>query len=178
MSKFKPNLYVEDATKIDYKAMEQMGIKLLCFDLDNTLDIPDTITTELIPICEKTLDLIAETNLEVLITSNNSIPNRVKSFADLIEKPYIAQMQKPFQKKYKTSTIINSYQPKEILFIGDKLVTDVIGGNRYGSYTALVDPLVSNKKHWYTHIMTIADKIYQLLIGFKRGRYYNRLENK
>ncbi len=178
MSKFKPNIYVEDATQIDYKAMEEMGIKLICFDLDNTLDIPDRITTELIPICEKTLELIGETELEVLITSNNSIPNRVKSFADIIEKPYIQKMQKPFQKKYKNSKVITKYQPKEILFVGDKLVTDVIGGNTFGSYTALVDPLVSNKKHWYTQIMTVSDNFYQLLIGFKRGRYYNRLENK
>lgn len=178
MSRLKPNLYVEDASQIDYKAIEEMGIKLLCFDLDNTLDIPDRITTELIPICEKTLELIAETELEILITSNNSIPNRVKSFADLIDKPYIAKMQKPFQKKYKSSKVIKRYKPNQILFIGDKLVTDVIGGNTYGSYTALVDPLVSNKKHWYTHIMTVSDNFYQLLIGFKRGRYYNRLENK
>ncbi|WOO88287.1 YqeG family HAD IIIA-type phosphatase [Mollicutes bacterium LVI A0078] len=178
MSKLKPNLYVEDATKIDYKQLEEMGIKLLCFDLDNTLDIPDRITTELIPICEKTLELIAETDLEILITSNNSIPNRVKSFADLIDRPYISKMQKPFQKKYKSSKVITKYQPQEIMFIGDKLVTDVIGGNAFGSYTTLVDPLVSNKKHWYTHIMTVSDNFYQFLIGFKRGRYYNRLETK
>lgn len=178
MSKLKPNLYVEDATQIDYKQLEEMGIRLLCFDLDNTLDIPDRITTELIPICEKTLELIAETDLEILVTSNNSIPNRVKSFADLIDRPYISKMQKPFQKKYKSSKVINKYQPQEIMFIGDKLVTDVIGGNAFGSYTTLVDPLVSNKKHWYTHIMTVSDNCYQFLIGFKRGRYYNRLETK
>lgn len=178
MSKLKPNLYVEDTTQIDYKQLEDMGIRLLCFDLDNTLDIPDRITTELIPICEKTLELIAETDLEILITSNNSIPNRVKSFAELIDRPYISKMQKPFQKKYKSSKVINKYQPQEIMFIGDKLVTDVIGGNAFGSYTTLVDPLVSNKKHWYTHIMTVSDNFYQFLIGFKRGRYYNRLETK
>lgn len=178
MSKFKPNIYVEDVTMIDYQALEEMGIKLLCFDLDNTLDIPDQITTELIPICSQALAQIENTNLKILITSNNSIPNRVKSFADIINVPYIAKMQKPFQKKYKNNTLINKYQPKEIMFIGDKLVTDVIGGNRFGSYTTLVDPLVSNKKHWYTRIMTVSDKIYQTLIGFKRGRYYNRLEKK
>lgn len=178
MSKFKPNLYVEDTTMIDYKKLEEMGIKLVCFDLDNTLDIPDQITTELIPVCTETLELIASTNLEILITSNNSIPNRVKSFADIIEKPYISKMQKPFQKNYKNSNVLNKYQPKEIIFVGDKLVTDVLGGNRFGSYTALVDPLVSNKKHWYTHIMTFSDNVYQMIIGFKRGRYYDRLEKK
>lgn len=178
MSKFKPDLYVEDTSMIDYQKLEAMGIKLICFDLDNTLDIPDRITTELIPICQKTLDLVAQTNIEILITSNNSIPDRVKSFADIIDKPYISKMQKPFQKNYKSSSVINSYAPREILFVGDKLVTDVLGGNNYGSYTVLVDPLVSTKKHWYTYIMHISDNFYQLLIGFRRGRYYNRMEKK
>lgn len=176
MNRFKPTIYVEDASQIDFKQLEEHGIKLLCFDLDNTLDIPDRITTKLIPICESTLEQVAETNMKIFITSNNSIPNRVKSFADIIDTPYIAKMQKPFQKKYKSSTILNEYKPSEIIFIGDKLVTDVIGGNTYGSKTILVDPLVSNKKHWYTRVMTVSDAIYQSLIGFKRGRYYNGLE--
>lgn len=178
MSRFKPDLYVEDATKIDYKAMEEMGIRLLCFDLDNTLDIPDKITTELIPICIETLQLVSETNLEILITSNNTIQNRVKSFADIVEKPYIQKMKKPLQKNYRNNNIINKYQPREILFIGDKLITDVIGGNTFGGYTVLVDPLVSNKKHWYTHIMNAIDKCYEMAIGFKRGQYFNGLEKK
>lgn len=176
--KFKPDLYVKDATAIDYKQLEELGIKLVCFDLDNTLDIPDKLTTKLIPICEETLRKIEETNLEILIVSNNSIPMRVKTFADLIEKPYISRMKKPFQKNYKNSKIINKYAKSEIIFIGDKLVTDVLGGNLYGSYTALVDPIVTKKKYWYTHLMIFADKVYQLIIGFKRGRYYNRVERK
>lgn len=178
MSRFKPNIYVEDATKLNYKELEEMGIRLLCFDLDNTLDIPDRITTEIIPLCEEVLSMVGETNMEILITSNNTIQNRVKSFADIVEKPYIQKMKKPFQKNYKNNKIINKYQPKEILFIGDKLITDVIGGNTFGGYTVLVDPLVSNKKHWYTLIMNAIDSLYQMLIGFKRGRYYNGMEKK
>ncbi len=176
MIKFKPTIYVNNTTEINYKQLETCGIKLLCFDLDNTLDIPDKITTSLLPQCEKTLKLIEETNLEILITSNNSIPNRVNSFASIINKPYIEKMQKPFQKKYNNSKIINKYQKNEIVFIGDKLVTDVLGGNQFGSYTILVDPIVSTKKHWYTFIMTTSDNIYKCLIGFKRGNYYNKLE--
>ncbi len=178
MIKLKPNIYVEDTSQIDFEQLEAYGIKLLCFDLDNTLDIPDRITTELVPICVETMKKVEQTNMKVFITSNNSIPDRVKSFADILEVPYIAKMQKPFQKKYKSSTILQKYHPNEVIFIGDKLVTDVIGGNRYGSKTILVDPLVSSKKHWYTRIMSVSDKLYQYLIGFKRGRYYNRLESK
>ncbi len=178
MNKFKPTIYTQDVTKIDYKQLEVAGIKLLCFDLDNTLDIPDRMTEQLIPTCIEALEKISETNLEILITSNNSIPERVKSFADIINKPYIAQMNKPFLKNYKKSEIINQYAKEEIIFIGDKLVTDVIGGNRFGCKTVLVDPLVSNKRHWYTKIMVFSDTLFQKFIRFKRGNYYNTMESK
>lgn len=178
MNKFKPTIYVQDVTQIDYKQLEENGIKLICFDLDNTLDVPDQITTELVPACETALRMISQTKMQVFITSNNSIPNRVKSFSDIIGVDYIANMKKPFQHKYKSSTVLSRYRPREIVFIGDKLVTDVLGGNRFGSYTVLVDPLVSTKKHWYTVFMTVADGVYQAVIGFNRGNYYNNLGEK
>lgn len=178
MNRFKPTIYVQDVTQIDYKQLEKQGVKLVCFDLDNTLDIPDQITTELVPACETALRMISQTKMQVFITSNNSIPNRVKSFADLIGVDYIANMKKPFQRKYKASTILSRYRPQEIVFVGDKLVTDVLGGNNFGSYTVLVDPLVSTKRHWYTQIMVVSDSIYQAIIGFNRGSYYNHLGDK
>ena len=40
----KPNIYVQTVFDIDYKKLKEKGIKLLCFDLDNTLDVPDKVT--------------------------------------------------------------------------------------------------------------------------------------
>ena len=58
------------------------------------------------------------------------------------------------------------------VFIGDKIVTDVIGGNRFGSLTILVDPLYPLPDKWYTIIMHNIEKVITWIVGFKRGKYY------
>ena len=74
--------------------------------------------------------------------------------------------------KYKNSPTIKSFNKKEVAFIGDKIVTDVIGGNIFGSTTILVDPIIKGNTHWYTFIMNSSEKIFNTIINFKRGKYY------
>ena len=56
------------------------------------------------------------------------------------------------------------------------MITDVLGGNLYGSLTVLTDPLYSRSNKWYVIIMVVFEKIFQILISFKRKKYYNKLE--
>lgn len=172
---FKPNIYVKHVSQMDLEKLKVNKVKLLCFDLDNTLDIPDCETKEIEPEIAKFLDEVEAAGFEVLIISNNSIKNRVASFADLRGYNYIEWARKPFQKQYKKSSIISKYEKHEVCFIGDKIVTDVIGGNLFGSYTVLVDPLYPNKKHWYTNIMNFAERSFCTLVKFKRGVYYDNM---
>ena len=58
------------------------------------------------------------------------------------------------------------------MFVGDKIVTDVIGGNLFRGYTILVDPLTKKKKYWYTKFMNGVEAAFMWMTGFKRGRYY------
>lgn len=176
--KFKPDIYAENVMKIDYQLLAENGIKLLCFDLDNTLDVPDAETTELLPIAKEVLSHLEKFDFEILIVSNNSLENRVKSFADLANLPYIAQMGKPFLDKYRSSAIISKYNPNQIAFIGDKMVTDVIGAHRFGSLAILTDPLEVEANKWYSVVMGIIDAVFNTVTRFKRGKHYNRLEQK
>lgn len=169
---YKPNLYVNHVSDINYEKLKENGIKLLCIDIDNTLDVPDRMTTELEKNIGETLAIVNELGFEVLLFSNNSIENRVASFAKLVGYPYVAFARKPFQKNYKNNEIISKYQKQEIAFIGDKIVTDIIGAKRFGSYAILVDPLCPKNKKWYSIIMQVSERIFTTIVGFKRGKYY------
>jgi len=169
----KPNIYVKTIFDVDYIKLKENGIKLLCFDLDNTLDIPDKITQNKDEKIEKLFKNLEKKEFKILIISNNSIKNRVDSFSKLYNLEYIESAKKPFQKKYKKSPTINSFNKKEVAFIGDKIVTDVIGGNIFGGTTILVDPIVKGNTHWYTFIMNSSEKIFSAIINFKRGKYYD-----
>ncbi len=169
---YKPNLYVEHVSDINYENLKQDGIKLLCFDIDNTLDVPDRMTVKLEDKIEETLKVVNDLEFEVLLFSNNSIEDRVSSFAKLVDYPYVAFARKPFQKNYKNNEIIKKYPKKEVAFIGDKIVTDIIGAKRFGAYAILVDPLCPKNKKWYSIVMQVSEKIFTTIVGFKRGKYY------
>jgi HAD superfamily phosphatase (TIGR01668 family) len=170
---FKPNIYVPHVKNIDYVDLKKRNKKLLCFDLDNTLDPADNITTEIDPDIASTLHCIEELGFHIYIISNNSISERVESFKKISGIDGVHFARKPFQKTYKNNKIISSYNKNEVVFIGDKIVTDVIGGNLYGSTTILVDPLIVKNKKWYTIIMNISENIFSKIIRFKRGNYYH-----
>ncbi len=167
---FTPSIYVKSVFDIDYDKLKKQDIKLLCFDLDNTLDAPDKISK----IKDDKVDQLI-TNLkkdfDILIVSNNTIENRVYSFASLYNLDYIEAMKKPFKKNYNNKKILN-YKKEEVIFIGDKLVTDVLGANKLGYKSILVDPLYPNHKTWYTAIMVFSDKLFSLFTHVKRGDYF------
>ena len=169
---FKPNGYYKHVKDIDYNKLKKQGIKLLAFDLDNTLDIPDIMTKDILPEVSSTLDTLEKEGFDIFIISNNKIQGRVESFAKLRKYEYLEWARKPFLGQYKKSEYINKYNKNEICFIGDKIVTDVIGGRRFGSHTILVDPLDDKTVHWYTKIMTFSENLFSKIIGFKRGNYY------
>lgn len=167
----KADAYQKNVHEIDYIKLKEAGIKLLCFDLDNTLDEPDRITTKIEKEQMLFLNNLKE-NFEILIVSNNKIKGRVESFANIMDLKYIKEMNKPFQKKYKNNQAITNYQKKEIAFIGDKISTDILGANIYGSYSILVDPLNPKSKKWYALIMKFIDNIVTKTFMIKRGKYY------
>ncbi len=169
---FKPDIYVEHVCDIDYSKLKANGIKLICFDVDNTLDRPDRITTNLEANVAKTLQVVNQLEFDVLLFSNNSIEERVSSFAKLTNYEYVAWARKPFQKNYKNHPKIQRYEKSEIVFVGDKVVTDIVGAKLFGSPAILVDPIYPKSKKWYSIIMKISENIFTKLIGFKRGKYY------
>ncbi len=165
-----PNIYVNTVYDINYNKLKEDSIKLICFDLDNTLDAPDKISNEKNEEINKLIEELKK-DFDLLIVSNNTIENRVSSFANLYDLEYIEAMRKPFKKNYKNKKIM-SYKKEEVIFVGDKLVTDVIGANKLGYNSILVDPLYPNHKTWYTSIMTFSDKLFSICTKVKRGEYF------
>lgn len=109
----------------------------------------------------------------MVLISNNSIDGRVESFAKLCGYPYIDKANKPFQKVYRTNKYLKKYQNDQIVFVGDKIVTDIIGAKKNKSFAILVDPLYPKSTHWYTYVMNFSEFVFNKIINFKRGEYYD-----
>lgn len=166
-----PNMYKKSIQDINYKKLKKLGIKCLIFDLDNTIALIDQ---QIITEDTKKLLLDLKKDFQIVIISNNVV-SRVQPYADSLQCDFVANSRKPFSKGYRRVRKKYHFKKEEICTIGDQIVTDIIGGNCYGIYTILVDPL--GKKDLKVTILNrfIERRIlnyYQRKGIMKKGEYY------
>ncbi|GGB49818.1 YqeG family HAD IIIA-type phosphatase [Fictibacillus barbaricus] len=142
---FLPDQHVQNILDITPEMLVERGVKGIITDLDNTLvewDRPEA-TPELI----KWFTSIKEKGILITIVSNNT-QHRVKSFSDPVGIPFIYSARKPMTKAFKRALKDMKLKDKEVVVIGDQLLTDVLGGNRLGLHTILVVPVASSDGFW------------------------------
>ncbi len=171
MAKYIPDMYRKTITDIDYGRLKELGIKCLIFDLDNTIALIDEkkISTS----TKKLLDSLKK-EFTIVVMSNN-FEKRIKEFCNPIGAPYISFAMKPFINGFKKVQKRFSFKKDEMCIIGDQLMTDILGGNRFGIYTVLVDPLAKKDlKITSLNRRMEAQKIKKLtkMKLLERGNYY------
>lgn len=142
---FLPSDYEKSIYEIKLDQLIEKGMKGMITDLDNTLiewDRPNA-PPKLIDWFKK----VEDKGLHVTIISNNN-QERVGAFAEPLSLPYIYDAKKPMSKSFKRAIADMGLQPSEIVVIGDQLVTDVLGGNRLGLHTILVNPVANSDGFW------------------------------
>lgn len=171
MHKFKPTMYRKNIFEIDYKKLKELGITCLVFDLDNTLGL---ISEKECP--RKTKKLIKELQEDflVLISSNNT-SDRLKPYLEDLGIGGVAWSMKPSTRGLRKIKKDYKLKKKEMVMIGDQMVTDIFAGNRFRIMTILVDPLGEKD----LKITGLNRKIESAIIKhyvkrnvFERGRYY------
>jgi len=173
VEKFKPDMYQKDIYAIDYKKLKSLGIKCLLFDLDNTI-----ISKNNRKLSRKLKDLIEnlkDKGFRVIIFSN-APKAKIRPFKDYLEVDCSANSRKPCIKKFKKILKIFKYEESEVAIIGDQLLTDILGGNKVGIYTILVDPIEVSELI-FTKINRFFEKIVIKRLKkhhlFEKGKYYD-----
>jgi len=165
-------MYQKSIYTTDYSKLWLRGIKCLLFDLDNTL-VPLSIKLP----TEKNKELfdnLKEMGFKIIIFSNAS-KGRLKPFKDILNVDCSYRSNKPFKKKYLRVLELYDYNIDEVAIIGDQLLTDILGGNRVGITTILVNQVSINDR-----MLTKFDRIIERYIIhrlrnknlFTKGKYY------
>ncbi len=172
MKNYIPKMYKKSIHDINYESLKHQNIKCIMFDLDNTvLRVHKSIPKK--EVC----DLIKKLNKDfiVYIVSNNCHDKRLSLAAEKVGVDYIKFAMKPFSRGFRKIRKKHDLKKSEMCIIGDQLITDVLGGNRYGIFTVLVDPL-SNKELKVTGFNRIIEKRKLKKLAkknlFKKGEYY------
>ena len=136
-----PDVYQKSIFNINYVQLENAGIKLLSFDIDDTIESIATHkpSKESITLFEQ----LRKMSFDIYLISNANY-DRVKLFSEMLkveavhraEKPYtqgFEKLQESFEKKNGCRV-----SPKEMAHVGNSMIKDIATGNSFGATTCLV----------------------------------------
>lgn len=166
MGLFTPNYYSKSIYDVPLGFYSKNGIKIIFCDLDNTLDPfflnePSEKAISLVHLLEKN-------GIKFIITSNNH-GERVQHYSKLLNVECHYSTKKPLGYKLRRFIKKNNFNKKEILMIGDQLLTDVIASKNTRVKVLLTEPLVK-KDLPITKINRFFDKIIRKLMKKKLAK--------
>ena len=139
MKNIYPNLYYAKVEEITIQELIKNKIKLLILDVDNTLiDYYKNISDSVINWSKE----MKGQGIKLYILSNTNDEEKVIPYKHFALKP----LKIGFKKIEKETQI----KGENIAVVGDQIFTDVLGGNRSGMFTILVEPIDNKKDYWYT----------------------------
>ena len=168
---FRPNKYYKSIYDINYDKLKDEGITCLIFDLDNTVG---KLSDKNSPRKTKTLIKNLQEDFLVLLVTNN-FKKRLKPYLKNLGVGGLSFAMKPsiiglvrLKRYYKL-------KKKEMVIIGDQMMTDVLCGKRFHIKTILVDPLGDRD----LKITKLSRRLENHIISkyskrgyFERGKYY------
>ena len=170
---YKADMYQKNIFNINYNKLKDIGIKVLIFDLDNTIIEKDN---NIIDKDTKKLFNDLKKDFKLIIISNTWNKKKIESISKVLDIDYIMNARKPFKYGYNKAKILTNNKKREICMIGDQLLTDVWGAKKMGYYCCLVDPIKKNEIILTRFNRLIEGFIFKRLdkkYNIRRGNYYD-----
>ena len=143
LSALKPDILLNDITALQPSYLEQKQIRYLVLDVDNTLVEPNgtQINQTRREFLQHLLELDCIDGIYLASNSRRDLSALSASIgAQVIHSTRLSR--KPLRHHYNRILREIGGPPASILMIGDRLMTDILGGNLAGMHTALVMPVV------------------------------------
>ena len=137
-----PKEYVKNAGEINLDRLWQNGKRGIVCDIDNTLCRDEQLRVE--PFALEFINKAKAMGFKVCLMSNNG-KARVEPVAKLLDCPYHYKAGKPKRKAYDTCLQKIGIPPENAVMVGDQLFTDILGANRIGLYSILVEKIDKNE---------------------------------
>lgn len=124
--------------EINYDKLKQDGIKVIAFDLDSTVmkSKSGEFSKEILSMFEN-----LKKDFSLIIISNNNNPEYIAKTVGQIDFPMIAPAKKPTTGISKAFLKEHGINPKEMVMVGDRPLTDILFGKLLGCTTILVDSI-------------------------------------
>ena len=157
-----PTAYVASIYDYDLSAAYARGKRLILFDIDNTL-VPHGAPAD--GRTEAFFRMLKESGFRTCLISNNN-EKRVRPFAERVGAEFTCKAGKPLRKGYTAAMAAMETKKEETLFIGDQILTDVLGANNAGIRSFLVRPVAPETDPFQVRLKRILER--PVLFFFRR----------
>ena len=138
----KPSLIYEgDITKVRLEDLKKLDVEGLLLDLDNTIMAPKSARLEL-PV--QYLLEVMKKNFKIVVLTNNKKAFYLEAVRHVLELPVIGFAKKPWAFGIKEALEILNLPNDKIAVIGDRPLTEIWLGERFGFKTILVRALTAH----------------------------------
>lgn len=145
---FVPDVYQKNIYRIDYGKLKENGIKLISFDIDDTIGdvlihhikagLPGTKVT-MSKDAQELFARLKSMGFIVTLLTNAKAEIAVDTCDSLLADGYIARAKKPDTKNFEAMMErFGITDPKQVAHVGNSIAQDVRGGNQAGVTTCLV----------------------------------------
>ena len=134
-----PTKLLHRITDITPELLQEMKVRALLLDVDNTLSEPESQAP--FPGTIEWAQAMQKAGIALVILSNN-YRERVAPFAAQYELPFEPFAMKPLPIGYRKAMKHLGVQASECAAVGDQVYTDIIGANLCGMKSILLDPVV------------------------------------
>ena len=132
--------YVFDCVEaIDLAAWWDAGLRGLILDVDDTLTLKNSAI--IAPAVQEWLKEARACGFHCYIVSNNRSHQHIDHISTALGLEGLARAGKPFPPGFLQALSAMQLPPEQVVVIGDRLLTDVLGGARLGMQTCLVAPV-------------------------------------
>jgi len=150
--------------EIDPRELKKQGIDGLILDVDNT--IVEWRSDQVSEAMKEWVHRALDSDLKVCIVSNG-VEKQVETVSKELNVPAIAKAGKPTKRSFLRAVRIMEVEPSRTAVIGDQVFTDILGGNRLGMYTILINP-VGKQELKFTKLMRRLER-WTLTKMYKKG---------
>ena len=147
----KPTLiYNDDVTKVHIDELKKLNVNGLILDLDNTIMAPKTARLDL-PV--KYWLEVMKKNFKIVVLTNNKKAFYLEAVRQVLELPVIGFAKEPWSCGIKETLEILNMPHENIAIIGDRPLTDIWLGQKYGFKTILVRALTAHTEPKWKYLL-------------------------
>ena len=151
-----PDYNIESIYDIDIEELKRRRIKALFFDLDSTL-----MKSKSGKFAYKTLQFLDDLklNFKLAIITNNKNMDYIKKAEAQIDIPIYSKAKKPSTVVLFKACDDFDVEPNNVAMVGDRPLSDILGGKNAGMVTILVDSISKDEENFVVRFARFMERL-------------------